>query len=172
MKRRAKIKRKAKRPEGRPPLYGPKYLERVHELCLLGFSDQDIARKLEIGESTLNFWKKRHPEFLACYRDGRERADGKVAKALFRRALGYEHPAVKIFNDNGQPMVVPYTEHYPPDTAAALSWLKNRQPDHWHDRVEVTGANGGPVRVQQLSDAELAAIVTAGRGGGGTAKAS
>jgi hypothetical protein len=34
---------------------------------------------------------------------------------------------------------VPYTERYPPDTAAAIFWLKNRQPKHWRDKVETVG---------------------------------
>ena len=33
--------------------------------------------------------------------------------------------------------IVPYTEHFPPDTAAAFIWLKNRQPDRWRDKKEV-----------------------------------
>jgi hypothetical protein len=31
---------------------------------------------------------------------------------------------------------VAYTEHYPPDTAACLFWLKSRQPDRWRERIE------------------------------------
>ncbi len=34
-------------------------------------------------------------------------------------------------------IVVPYTEHYPPDTAAAFIWLKNRQKQTWRDRHEI-----------------------------------
>jgi hypothetical protein len=135
MKRRTRLKQKAKnekrRRPGQPSLYRVEFSERVHELCLLGLSDSKVAADLGIAESTLNLWKKAHPEFLECYRLGRAAADGKVAKALFLRALGYSHPAVKIFNDEGAPLVVDYVEHYPPDTAAALAWLHNRQPEHW-----------------------------------------
>jgi len=35
------------------------------------------------------------------------------------------------------PVYAPYTEHYPPDTTAALRWLMNRQPEKWRDRREV-----------------------------------
>ena len=27
-------------------------------------------------------------------------------------------------------------KHYPPDSTAAIFWLKNRQPKVWRDRVE------------------------------------
>jgi hypothetical protein len=60
-----------------------------------------------------------------------------VASKLFHRAIGYEHPEDKIFNNNGEEMVVPTIKHYPPDTTAAIFWLKNRQPDKWRDRQEI-----------------------------------
>jgi hypothetical protein len=28
----------------------------------------------------------------------------------------------------------PYVANYPPDTAAASLWLRNRQPEKWRDR--------------------------------------
>ncbi len=28
-----------------------------------------------------------------------------------------------------------YIKHYPPDPAAAIFWLKNRQPKRWRDRI-------------------------------------
>jgi hypothetical protein len=76
-------------------------------------------------------------------------ADAEVAERLYRRALGYEHSSVKIFADpkTGAQLVVPYTERFPPDTTACITWLKNRRPDLWRDRTEVTGKNGGPVLV-------------------------
>lgn len=55
--------------------------------------------------------------------------------ALFQRAVGYSHPAVKFFFDKDAGRVVSqkYTEHYPPDTGACVMWLKNRQPKHWRE---------------------------------------
>ena len=35
-----------------------------------------------------------------------------------------------------------YIEHYPPDTTAALFWLKNRRPDRWRDVQRVDAALG------------------------------
>ena len=48
-----------------------------------------------------------------------------VIMALHARAVGYEHPAVKIFNDKFAGIVeADYTEHYPPDAAAAKLWMQ------------------------------------------------
>jgi hypothetical protein len=44
----------------------------------------------------------------------------------------------------------PYTEHYPPDTTAAIFWLKNRRRNEWRDRQLDTnddGEGGSGVRV-------------------------
>ena len=44
--------------------------------------------------------------------------------------------------------VVPYTEHYPPDTTACIFWLKNRQKAAWRDRQEVE--HSGKVSLEEL----------------------
>ncbi len=52
--------------------------------------------------------------------------------------MGYSHEAVKIFCDkDGNITEAPYTERYPPDTAACIFWLKNRQPDKWKDKQDL-----------------------------------
>jgi len=34
-------------------------------------------------------------------------------------------------------LIVPTVKHYPPDTTAAIFWLKNRQPAKWREKQEV-----------------------------------
>lgn len=48
-------------------------------------------------------------------------------------------------------------KHYPPDTTACIYWTKNRMPERWRDvrQTELTGKDGGPVKVQQMTDQEL-----------------
>jgi hypothetical protein len=74
---------------------------------------------------------------------GKLEADANVAERLYKRALGYEHEAVKIFMPQGadSPVYAPYTEHYPPDTQAASLWLRNRQPAKWRDKIETENKN-------------------------------
>jgi hypothetical protein len=92
---------------------------------------------LEISEATLNNWKQEHPKFLESIKRGKLQADATVAKSLYHRACGYSHKAVKIFQHGGQTIEHEYIERYPPDTAAAIIWLKNRRPQEWRDRMEV-----------------------------------
>jgi len=121
---------------GRPSSYREEYVDQVFKLALLGANDDEIASIFGVTAQTLYNWDKLHPEFLASRMRGKDEADANVAHRLYKRALGYSHEAVKIMQYEGQPVVVPYIEHYPPDTQAASWWLKNRQSSKWRDKVE------------------------------------
>ena len=127
---------KAKRANGRPTMYRVAYTERAYRLCLLGMTDALLAESFEVSEQTLNTWKQKHPGFLESIQRGRAEADARVAEQLYHRALGYSHPEDKIFQFEGAAVIVPTTKHYPPDTAAASLWLRNRQPKLWRDKIE------------------------------------
>lgn len=120
---------------GAPSRYRPEYAELAYKFALLGATDAKLAECFGVSEQTINAWKKAHPLFLESITRGKTVADADIAHALFHRAKGYSHRAVKIFQHQGGPVIVPYTEHYPPDTQAASLWLRNRQPALWRDRV-------------------------------------
>lgn len=120
---------------GRPSLYKDDYADMARKHCLLGATDKELADLFRVSEATINAWKLEHPEFLESLNAGKAEADANVAERLYQRAMGYTHPAVKIFIYQGEPIVVPYTEHYPPDTTAAIFWLKNRKKDQWRANV-------------------------------------
>ena len=134
---------------GRPSKYDPKMIEQARKLCELGATDREVADFFEISESTLNLWKGLHPEFSESLKVGKTAADERVIQSLYRRATGYVHDAVKIaVNSQGEVTQVPFVEHYPPDTTAAIFWLKNRRKEEWRDRVENEhmGPNGGAIQ--------------------------
>lgn len=123
---------------GRPSAYRPEFVDQAAKLCKLGATDRELADFFEVAESTLNLWKIEYPEFSESLKRGKEQADARVEQSLYRRALGYSHDAVKIFkNKDEEAVLVPYVEHYPPDTTACIFWLKNRQPDQWRDKFDV-----------------------------------
>ena len=128
-------------PVGRPTLYKSEYKKQAYKLCLLGATDKELADYFEIAEATLNLWKVNHPEFIEAIKSGRVEADANVANRLYKRALGYEHKEDVIMQYKGAPVIVHTTKHYPPDTAAAFIWLKNRRSDKWMDKT-VTDING------------------------------
>jgi hypothetical protein len=126
-----------KRKNGRPTKFDAKMVERIKLLALRGYTDVEMCKILDVSEASLNNWKQKNAGFLESLKDWKSVADGEVEASLFHRAKGYSHPEDKIFNDNGAPLVVPTTKHYPPDSTAAIFWLKNRRPQDWRDRVEV-----------------------------------
>lgn len=132
---------------GAKPLYKPEYADMAHKISLLGATDAELAACIGVSETTINTWKRDHIEFFEAQTRGKMVADANVAEKLYHRALGYSHNAVKIFQVDGAPLIVPYTEHYPPDTPAASLWLRNRQPAKWRDKQdhEVTGKDGAPL---------------------------
>ena len=119
---------------GRPTKFREEYSEQARKLCLLGFTDKELADFFGVCERTLNYWKGEHPEFLQALQRGKVLADADVAASLYHRACGYSHPEDKFFQYEGHIMVEQTTKHYPPDTAAAFIWLKNRAG--WRDKPE------------------------------------
>jgi len=121
---------------GRPTDYKKEYCEQAEKLCKLGATDAEVAEFFGVTETTINNWKKSHPEFFESLKKGKILADANVAERLYSRAMGYSHDAEKIFNSDGIIIRAEYIEHYPPDTTAAIFWLKNRQPKKWRDKIE------------------------------------
>jgi len=134
-------------PVGRPTDYDPEYNEQVKKLCLLGATDKELADFFNVCEATINNWKDAHPEFLESIKRGKDIADAEVASKLYHRALGYSHEAVQICADakTGSEHIVPYVKHYPPDTAAAIFWLKNRRKADWRDKMTLAGDPEDPI---------------------------
>lgn len=163
---------KEKRPVGRPSKFKPEFTAQAAKLADLGHTDREIAEFFEIDERTLNRWKHDHEGFCQSLKVGKALADQRVEQSLYRRATGYSFDAVKIFMPAGaqEPVYAKYVEHAPPDTTAAIFWLKNRDPDHWRDvsRTEVTGKDGAPIKTESettlnvdgLSDAQLRALAS------------
>mgnify|MGYP003670356782 CR=1 FL=1 len=128
---------------GRPTDYKVEFNRQAEKLCLLGSTDKDMADFFDVSESTINLWKQKHPEFSESIKRGKISADANVASRLYKRAVGYEHDEDKIFNNNGEPLIVPTTKHVQPDTTAAIFWLKNRQPKMWRDSQNIDHTTNG-----------------------------
>lgn len=141
--------KKVKKKAGRPSKYKPAYAKQARKLCLLGATDDDLADFFGVTDTTIDTWKKKHPEFLASLKEAKKEANAKVVKSLFQRACGYEHEAVHFSAYEGDVTETPYIKHYPPDTTACIFWLKNRDRENWRDRQqhEHTGADGELIQI-------------------------
>lgn len=145
---------------GRKSSFKQEYIQLAENYALLGATDAEMADFFGVSEQTLNTWKKKYPEFLESLKKGKAVADANVASRLYSRAIGYDAKATKFATNEGKITdKVEYIEHYPPDTTAAIFWLKNRQPDKWRDKKEVENQVKLSDELESMSDEELTAII-------------
>jgi hypothetical protein len=131
---------------GRPSGLTKEIIAEAERFARLGLTDQQMADAWGIDRTTVHNWKKSSPEFLNALKEGKERSDAAVGQSLYQRACGYtwtEETPVKVKDADGNERVevVEITKRVPPDTTAAIFWLKNRQRAKWRDRQdhEVSG---------------------------------
>jgi hypothetical protein len=144
---------------GRPSRYKPEYAGLAAKLCELGATDEDIAEAFGVALRSIYRWKAEYPEFCHALKVGKGKPDDRVERSLYLRAVGYSYDATKIAVYRGRSVIVPYREHVPPDTTAAIFWLKNRRADEWR---EVAKPRDKPVgmplpKIEAASDLNLAA---------------
>jgi hypothetical protein len=132
---------------GRPTKFKAEFTKQAEKLAKLGATDIEIADFFEIEVRTLYRWKTDNVAFCQALKAGKDEADDRVERSLFARANGYEHDEVDIRVVANAIVQTQVRKLYPPDTTAAIFWLKNRRPKDWRETkaVELTGAGGGPV---------------------------
>lgn len=121
----------------RPSKYRPEFVEQAEKLCKLGATDLEVADFFRINVATLYRWKGEHDEFCEALKVGKAASDDRVERSLFSRATGYEHDEVDIRVVKDRIVKTPIRKFYPPDTTAAIFWLKNRKPAEWRDKQEL-----------------------------------
>ncbi len=125
----------AKRGRGRPSDYKPEYAVTAAKLCALGATDVDIADIIGVSDRTVYRWSAAHPEFCHALKAGKAAVDDRVERALYHKAVGYSFDTEKIFQSGGDIIRAKTRVHVPPDTTAAIFWLKNRRKDEWRDKT-------------------------------------
>lgn len=120
-------------------------LDLVESWARDGATEADIAKKLKISHDTLIEYKKQFSEFSEALKKGREVVDGQVENALLKRALGYEYDEETTELRGGEMVLTKIVrKQIVPDVGAQAFWLKNRRPDLWRDKhdmsMEVSGS--------------------------------
>jgi hypothetical protein len=146
---------------GRPSKYDSLDLDKVSIVARKGWTDAEMASFFEVDVATWHRWKLKHVEFCDALKDWKTEADARVERSLYERATGYSCPEDKIFNNNGEEMIVHTTKHYPPDTTAAIFWLKNRDKENWRDVQGREHSGNVGVEAYELSETERSARITA-----------
>lgn len=105
-----------------------------------GRTEDEIAERIGVSQTTLQSWKKRFPELSRAMAADKEVTDLQVENALLKKALGYESVERKVeVSAKGERKEVETTKQVGPDVSAISLWLKRRRPERWGD-----GALPGP----------------------------
>lgn len=81
-----------------------------------GLTEEQIAKNMGIGRTTLYEWKQKEPNIANTIKKGKEVVDFEVENALLKNAL------------DG-------------NVTAQIFWLKNRKKNEWREKVEVENTN-------------------------------
>lgn len=139
MARRTRTKKSTpeKRPVGRPTKLNEEITTEIMECARLGMTDKEICAITKVPESTLNLWKTNNASFYGALKRNKYLADRNVEDSLYMNALGHTKTVVEEAQYEGEAIPLRKERYIPPNTAAAIFWLKNRQPDRWRDKVEI-----------------------------------
>ena len=135
---------------GRPTLFRPEYVEQARKLAEMGHIDCEIARFFGVGDQTFRSWRARYPELGEALKVGKEVADDRVERSLYTKAVGFTIDTEKVFCSEGRIIRAKTKQYYPPDTAAAFIWLKNRRG--WTDRARLEFTPGPGSFAEELKE--------------------
>ena len=76
-----------------------------------GLTNEQIAKNMSIGITTLWEWRKKSPKIANALKTGKDEADLQVENALYKEALKGNITAI-------------------------IFWLKNRKPSEWRDKIQ------------------------------------
>ena len=127
-----------------------------------GLTDEQIAQNMGIGTRTLYEWKQKYPQISQSLKINKEIVDTQVENALLKRALGYSFTETtkerKLNDETGKYEMVTTKEivkEVTPDTTAQIFWLKNRKPEEWRDKKDVTVDGSVHSVISSMSDEDL-----------------
>lgn len=90
-----------------------------------GLSEEQIAKNIGIGRTTLYEWKQKQPDIANTIKKGKEVVDFEVENALYKSAMSG-------------------------NVTAQIFWLKNRKKDQWRDKIEYESNNNDLNKVEEL----------------------
>lgn len=100
-----------------------------------GLTDEQIAKNMGIGLTTLKQWKKKYQPIWAALKKGKAPVDFEVENALLKRAMGFEYEETETIieevDGKQRKRIKKIKKVALPETSAIIFWLKNRKPEQW-----------------------------------------
>ena len=118
-----------------------------------GLTLQQIAKNCGVSKQTLYTWRGKFPELEEALIQGKDAADREVENALYNSACGYtmtvkkpvktkvidyDPKTGKKVREVEEWITVEEEIHVPAQVTAQIFWLKNRKPDQWREKNDLT----------------------------------
>lgn len=118
------------------------HLETIKEAVKAGATVEEIAKALNIAESTLHKYKAEKTELAEAFAHGRANIVIQIRGALLKKALGFEYQEEKRVgrrDKDGEKIVLveQYKKYQPPSETAAAMLLRNYD-ENWLDKDSAT----------------------------------
>lgn len=121
------------------PFFTPERKAQAIRMKEIGMTDAQIIHALGCGRTTFYRAKQNDPEFQKAYEEADNMQVEAVERSLYQRSMGSILPEDKV-TATGE--IVRVLKHYPPDTAAAIFYLKNKRPEQWTDKKIIESPDG------------------------------
>lgn len=108
-------------------------MNEAKECARAGMTEFEMAQHFGVTVNTIRLWKARDVTFQKTCQHFQDAADGRVELSLYDKAVGYSFHSEEIKVVEGEIHRIPIVKHVPPDTTAAIFWLKNRRRLEWRD---------------------------------------
>ena len=162
--------------DGRPTKYRPEMDDQAFKLALLGYSQAEMARFFNVGQTTFARWLDSFPSFRSRLREGQEPADAEVAHSLYQQARGYdvvveELKVVNVGNFQQEVRKERVRRFVEADYRATALWMKARNQRvegdfqrgqggariSWDETPKDFGGSGSPAEVARAAREAIAA---------------
>ena len=143
--------RAVKSNRGRKTKYKPEYAATAEILCQMRADNPILAEYFGVALSTIGLWLQKHPEFSDAVKRGKFIADGKVANALYKSAVG-EHYVVSERHNAQTGEVITLAKQIAPDFRAQQFWLSNRQPKLWRHKPDIADTQASAQSLTEIGE--------------------
>lgn len=135
-----------RRKTGNKAIFTNKQLDQVTLLTKLGATVVQVGAFFGVNDDTVRNWIKKDEDFKNAQLKGGLKADMKVAKSLYQRAIGFEYEETKsIRTKNGDFLMEVTKKRSLPDVKAIIHWLRVRQRETWSVVDEMNHNHNGKI---------------------------
>ena len=117
-----------------------------------GLTDEQISHNMGISYSTFREWCRKFTTISTALKKGKAPVDYEVENALYKAAVGFVVTVKKPIKVKTKKMLagkgtieeehIEFAEeevYVPPNSTSQIFWLKNRRPDRWRDKQDISG---------------------------------